>query len=62
MEQFIELKQSSEFMLFTAGVMVIAGFVGFEFGEYQKGGGKLLDIFANLNYSRAKAIFWGIVK
>ena len=62
MDQFIELKQSSEFMLFTAGVMGIAGFVGFEFGEYQKSGGRLIDICRNLNYHRAKAIFWEIIK
>ena len=62
MEQFIELKQDCELMLFTAGIMCVCGYVGYEFGEYQKAGHRLIDICQNLNYSRAKAIFWGIVK
>ena len=62
MEQFIEMKQDAEFILALTVLLPVSFYIGHSFGEYQKAGGRLIDIYQNLNYHRAKAIFWGLIK
>ena len=62
MEQFIEMKQDAEFILALAVLLPVSFYIGHSFGEFQNDGGSLIDFCRNINYHRAKAIFWGIVK
>lgn len=62
MQQFIELKQETEFLFAMAGVMIIFGYVGYSYGEFQKAGGNIMDIISNLNYHRAKTVLKGLIR
>lgn len=38
MQQFIEMKQDSEFLLVLCFASITSGFIGFQFGEWEKRG------------------------
>ena len=62
MQEFIELKQEAEFLLFLAGAMIVFGYAGFSYGEFEKAGGKPGDIVKNTNHHRAIALLRKIMR
>ena len=57
MEEFICLKQDSEYLLILITGMIVFGYVGYSIGCFENEGGKPVDIIRNINYTRAKSLF-----
>jgi hypothetical protein len=62
MEEFIYLKEESEFLLILITGVSVFGWVGYSIGCFENEGGKTVDIIRNINYTRIKSLFWETIK